>query len=62
MKDITVVDFDILNTIKGMVRNFEAKNISSSLWEQAIIDGYGVYRQLKAKNGGKVQLNLKTEQ
>ncbi len=57
---ITVIDFDILNTIKGMVRNFEAKNISSSLWEKAIIDGYSVYRDLKAKNGGKVYLNLNT--
>lgn len=56
---ITVVDFDILNTIKGMVRNFETKNISSSLWEKALIDGYEVYRKLKANNGGKVQLNLK---
>lgn len=59
-QDITVVDFDILNTIKGMVRNFETKNISSSLWEKAIIDGYAVYRELKAKNGGKIYLNLKT--
>lgn len=59
-KDITVIDFDILNTIKGMVRNFETKNISSSLWEKAIIDGYAVYRELKSKNGGKIYLNLKT--
>jgi NTP pyrophosphatase (non-canonical NTP hydrolase) len=59
-KDITVIDFDILNTIKGMVRNFETKNISSSLWEKALIDGYAVYRELKAKNGGKIYLNLKT--
>ena len=58
-QDITVVDFDILNTIKGMVRNFEVKNISSSLWEKALIEGYAVYRQLKANNGGKVELNLK---
>lgn len=58
-KDITVIDFDILNTIKGMVRNFETKNISSSLWEKAIIDGYAVYRELKANNGGKIYINLK---
>ncbi len=58
-KDIQIVDFDILNTIKGMVRNLETKNISSSLWEKAIIKGYETYRQLKANNGGKVYLNLK---
>lgn len=58
-QDIEVVDIDILNTIKGMVRNFESKNISSSLWEKAIIEGYNVYRQLIASNGGRVYLNLK---
>lgn len=57
-KDIDVIDFDILNTIKGMVRNFESKNISSSLWEKALIDGYSVYREVKAKNGGKIYINL----
>ncbi len=55
---IEVIDFDILNTIKGMVRNFEVKNISSSLWEKEIIEGYSAYRELKAKGGGKVYLNL----
>ena len=55
---ISVIDFDLLNTIKGMVRNLEAKNISTSLWEKALIEGYEVYRELKAKNGGKVYINL----
>lgn len=57
-QDIKVIDFDILNTIKVMVRNFESKNISSNLWEKALIDGYDVYRQLKNNNGGKIELNL----
>ena len=58
-EEIEVIDFDILKTIKGMVRNFESKNISSKQWEKAIIDGYNVYRQIKMNNGGKIQLNLK---
>ena len=55
---ISVIDFDLLNTIKGMVRNLETKNISTSLWEKALIEGYAVYRELKVKNGGKVYINL----
>jgi NTP pyrophosphatase (non-canonical NTP hydrolase) len=58
-KDIKVIDFDILNTIKGMVRNFESKSVSSSQWETAIIEGYKVYRKLKKKGKGKVHLDLK---
>lgn len=57
-KDIKVIDFDLLNTIKGMVRNLETKNISTSLWERSLIQGYEVYRELKEKNGGKVYVNL----
>lgn len=55
---IQTIDYDILKTIKGMVRNFEVKNISSSLWEKALIDGYDIYRRLRNSNGGKVYLNL----
>lgn len=58
---ITVVDFDILNSIKVMVRNFEAKSVSTTLWEQAILNGYQAYRELKSQNGGKVYINLKTK-
>jgi NTP pyrophosphatase (non-canonical NTP hydrolase) len=57
---IDVIDFDILNTIKGMVRNFECQNVSSSLWEKALIEGYSIYRMLRAKNGGRVQVDLAT--
>lgn len=57
-RDIDVIDFDLLNTIKGMVRNLEVRNISTSLWEKALIEGYSVYRDLKEKNGGKIYLNL----
>jgi len=57
-KEIAVIDFDLLNTIKGMVRNLEVKNISSSLWEKALIEGYSIYRELKANNGGKVYINI----
>lgn len=56
--NIEVVDFDLLNTIKGMVRNLEVKNASTSLWEKAIIEGYEVYRSVKSKNGGKIYLNI----
>lgn len=57
-ENIEVIDFDLLNTIKGMVRNLEVKNVSTSLWEKAIIDGYTVYRNIKSKNGGKIYLNI----
>jgi NTP pyrophosphatase (non-canonical NTP hydrolase) len=57
-EDIKVIDFELLNTIKGMVRNLETKNISTSLWEKAIIEGYSVYRDLRKRNGGKVYINL----
>ena len=57
-ENVSIIDYELLKTIKGMVRNFEVKNIPSFLWEKAILEGYEVYRQLKVNDGGKVYLNI----
>lgn len=57
---IEIIDYNILKTIKGMVKNFEIKNTPSSSWEEAILKGYEVFRDLRKNNGGKVYINLKT--
>jgi len=60
-KNIERIDYEMLKTIKAMVSHLEVKNVSSIDWETAILDGYEVYRQLKAAKGGKVYLNLKKQ-
>lgn len=48
------VSFDLLKTIKNFVRGYEVERCPLWLWEKAILDGYEVFRQIVANNGGAV--------
>jgi hypothetical protein len=54
------VSFDMLKTIADFVRGYEVDQCPLSLWEQAIIQGYAVFREVKANNGGVVIGNRNT--
>ena len=51
------ISLDILKTISKFVRGFEVERCPLSLWESAILQGYEVFRLLKAHNGGVVKGN-----
>ena len=48
------ISFDLLKTIQQFVRGYEVEACPLSLWERAILDGYRVFRQVKANQGGIV--------
>lgn len=48
------VSFDLLKTINKFVRGYEVEQCPLWLWEKAILDGYKVFRQVVANNGGTV--------
>jgi hypothetical protein len=48
------VSFDMLKTIADFVKGYEVEACPLSLWERAIIDGYAVFRQVRANKGGVV--------
>lgn len=48
------VSLDLLKTIKVFVRGYEVEKCPLNLWEDAILQGYSVFRQIKANNGGIV--------
>ena len=48
------VSFDMLKTIADFVRGYEVDRCPLNLWERAILDGYAVFRQVRANNGGVV--------
>lgn len=53
-KDHNSVSFDVLKTIQSFVKGYEVASCPLSLWEDAILQGYAVFRQVKANNGGIV--------
>ncbi|WP_037447017.1 hypothetical protein [Sphingobium chlorophenolicum] len=54
LEDQQSVSFDMLKTIADFVRGYEVEHCPLNLWERAILDGYAVFRQVRANKGGVV--------
>lgn len=52
------VSTGLLRMIKNMVRHLEVEDCSSGEWEQAIIEGFKAWREVKSRRGGTVDLDL----
>ena len=52
------VDYDLLKTIGGLVRGFEVQAAPLWQWEVAILNGYRVFRGLRANRRGIVTMDL----
>jgi len=52
------VDYSIIKTIADFVRGYEVEDQPFWAWERAILQGYDVFRELKARRKGRVQVNL----
>ena len=50
----TSVSFDLLKTVQQFVQGYEVEKCPLKLWEQAILEGYKVFRQVRDNNGGIV--------
>ncbi|MCS6328814.1 MAG: pyrophosphatase [Nitrospira sp.] len=48
------VSFDALKTIQKFVHGYEVERCPLKLWEDAILQGYSVFRQVRKNNGGIV--------
>ena len=53
-EDHDSISFDLLKTVKQFVHGYEVENCPLKLWEQAILEGYKVFRQVRKNNGGIV--------
>lgn len=54
----THVDYDLLKTIREFVRDLEVAAVPLWQWDEAIIRGFAVFRELMANRGGTVRLDL----
>jgi NTP pyrophosphatase (non-canonical NTP hydrolase) len=48
------VSFDLLKTVSQFVHGYEVESCPLNLWEDAILQGYEVFRRVLANNGGVV--------
>jgi len=48
------ISFDMLKTIQQFVNGYEVEQCPLKLWEDAILQGYQVFRQVRANQGGTI--------
>lgn len=53
-EDHRVLSFDLLKTVQQFVAGYEVEDCPLGLWEDAILQGYGVFRKVRANEGGVV--------
>jgi NTP pyrophosphatase (non-canonical NTP hydrolase) len=58
LEGIAVLDFHLLRTIKDMTSHLEVKQCTTGEWEQAILQGFRVWRAVLAGGGGRVAVDL----
>ena len=56
------VHYDLLKTVRQVVKGFEVEEIPIWQWEKAILEGYKVFRKLKENQGGRVLVKISSEE
>ncbi|NOK33068.1 pyrophosphatase [Corallococcus exercitus] len=56
------VDFDLLKSIQEFTKGFEVSVAPVWQWEEAILEGFRAFRQIKDQKGGLVTLHLNARQ
>jgi NTP pyrophosphatase (non-canonical NTP hydrolase) len=52
------VSTELLRMVKNMVRHLEVSVCSTGEWEQAFVEGFKVWREVKRRRGGTVDVDL----
>ena len=55
---VAALDFQLLRTIKDMTSHLEVQQCTTGEWEQAILQGFDVWRAVLAARGGRIAVNL----
>jgi NTP pyrophosphatase (non-canonical NTP hydrolase) len=58
LDSVSVLDFQLLRTIKDMTSHLEVKQCTTGEWEQAILQGFRVWRAVLAARGGRIAVDL----
>ncbi len=57
---VTTVDYPVLKTIRQLTGGLEVVARSAHAWEEAILTGYGIFRDVRARRGGVLAVDLPT--
>jgi NTP pyrophosphatase (non-canonical NTP hydrolase) len=55
---VATLDFQLLRTVKDMTSHLEVRHCTTGDWEQAILQGFDVWRAVLAARGGRIKVDL----
>lgn len=55
---VRTIDFQLLRTIKDMTSHLEVSKCTTGEWEEAVLQGFSVWRDVLASRGGRVAVDL----
>ena len=58
LQGVTALDYQLLRTIKDMTSHLEVRQCTTGEWEQAILQGFDVWRAVFAARGGRIAVDL----
>jgi hypothetical protein len=58
LEGVSEIDYGLLRTIESMTSHLEVGDATASDWERAILEGFTVWRQVLANNGGEILVDL----
>jgi NTP pyrophosphatase (non-canonical NTP hydrolase) len=58
LEGVTTVDYPVLKTIRQLTGGLEVAARTAHDWEEAILAGYRVFRQVRARRGGVLAVDL----
>lgn len=58
LAEVNDLDESLLATLRGMCEHLEVSAQPPSLWRQAVLDGFAVWRELVKNSGGRVSADL----
>lgn len=57
-RGVKVLDYGLLKSVREFVKGYEAEDCPLWLWEEAILEGFTVFRAVQDHRGGRVASNL----
>lgn len=54
---VDTLDYQLLRTIKDMTSHLEVRRCTTGEWEQAILQGFEVWRAVLTAHGGRIEVN-----
>jgi NTP pyrophosphatase (non-canonical NTP hydrolase) len=58
LEGVSAVDYSLLRTIQHMTAHLEVRRCTTGDWEQAVLQGFSVWRQVVEKIGGRLVVDL----